>query len=143
MTFCIESEKKYEKRHELCTVTPVNTYSMLYRCLRLPKTKRENMHRSSISNPDQNNIMFQHDYNPKCKCLTSFFFFTATAFILRCDAATQRRRHLRIVSCMLLQLHFAHSHFVLLIVQARKKYRTVGQQNQTCVCISNFPAATV
>ena len=75
-------KRNIKSAKELCTVTPVNTYSMLYRCLRLPKTKRENMHRSSISSPDQNNIMLQHYYNPNCKCLTSFFLlFTATAFI--------------------------------------------------------------
>ena len=68
-------------RQELCTVTPIYTYSMLYRCLHLPKTKRKNMPRSSISSPDQNNIMLQHYYNPNCKCLTSFFLlFTATVF---------------------------------------------------------------
>ena len=53
--------------------------------------------------------------------LSSFYRNGVYFLLLRRDAATQRRRHLRIVSCMLLQLHFAHSHFVLLIVQARKK----------------------
>ena len=97
---------------------------MLYRCLRLPKTKRENMHRSSISSPDQNNYvatLLQSKLQMSYELLSSFYRNGVYFLLLRCDAATQRRRHLRIVSCMLLQLHFAHSHFVLLIVQARKK----------------------
>ena len=83
------------------------------------------MHRSSISSPDQNNIMFatllQSKLQMSYELLSSFYRNGVYFLLLRRDAATQRRRHLRIVSYMLLQLHSAHSHFVLLIVQARKK----------------------
>ena len=82
------------------------------------------MHRSSISSPDQNNYvatLLQSKLQMSYELLSSFYRNGVYLLLFRCDAATQRRRHLQIVSCMLLQLHFAHSHFVLLIVQARKK----------------------
>jgi len=90
---CIHSQhfvKKYEKRQELCNATPVNTYSILYRCLRLPKQKRKHA------------FLFEQQFSPKillfctidtiktANVLRASSFFTTKMFILFCTAMPQR-----------------------------------------------------
>ena len=91
--------------------------SMLYRCLRLPKTKRKNMHRSSISSPHKNFIiMFARLYKTANVLRASSFVRRRLLFyyLLRCHAAIQRDRDL----CDLYRLCFGNdfAHFLFVYI---------------------------
>ena len=80
--------KKYEKRQELCNATPVNTYSILYRCLRLPKQKRKHA------------LLFEQQFSPEfyyyvalqmfCELLSYYDQCSIILTFCVCDVATQR-----------------------------------------------------